>query len=279
MGKLSLILQATRGGKYDFQHMEREIYDIEMEVIRYERYTNALALVHYKPIDNTVTLPSFLPGQFVQIWVKPCNGVMLRRPISIFDGDSNHLSLLIQDAGKGTHSLLNAPIGSRFRMLLPLGNPFTLPTSEARPLLIGGGVGVAPLYALGKDLKAKGYTPTFLLGARSHSLFPNLELFRDLGTVHITTEDHSLGEQGYVTDHSCLTNHQYTHIFTCGPTPMMRAVSRWAKAEGIPTQASLENHMACGIGVCLCCVEPTVKGHKTVCHDGPVFDTEQLLWD
>lgn len=259
--------------------MDREIYDIEMELIARERYTDTLALAHYKPADERVSLPPFMPGQFVQIWIKDCNGVMLRRPISIFDGDTQHLSLLIQDAGRGTHKLLNDPLESHYQMLLPLGNSFSLPELGTSPLLIGGGVGVAPLYALGKALKAKGLIPTFLLGARSHSLFPNLDLFRALGTVHITTEDNSLGEKGYVTNHSCLTQHQYTNIYTCGPTPMMKAVSRWAKAHRIPTQASLENHMACGIGVCLCCVEPTIKGHRTVCQDGPVFSTDQLLWD
>ncbi len=259
--------------------MGREIFDIEMELISKEKYSNTLMLAHYKPVDTTISLPQFKPGQFVQVWIKGCDGVMLRRPISIYDGNEQSLSLLIQDAGRGTHMLLDVPIGSRNKMLLPLGNSFTLPPHDSRPLLIGGGVGIAPLFALGKSLKNRDILPTFLLGARSHNSFPDLTCFERFGTLLITTEDGSRGERGYVTQHSYLAEGQYTHIYMCGPTPMMKAVARWSKMMKIPAQASLENRMACGIGVCLCCVEPTIVGHKTVCHDGPVFDVNDLLWE
>lgn len=259
--------------------MMKKIFDIEMELIGREVYSDKLFLAHFAPIDQTLELPTCQPGQFVEVWIKNCDGVMLRRPISIYHASEKVLDLLIQDAGKGTKTLFDAPVGSRFHIMLPLGNSFHLPDLTDRPLLVGGGVGVAPMYALGCAMKAMGIEPTFLLGARSKMHFSDLSHFTSLGQLYITTEDGTLGEKGYVTQHSILQKDSFTHIYMCGPTPMMQAVARWAKKEGIPAQASLENHMACGIGVCLCCVEPTVRGHKTVCHDGPVFDTTELLWE
>ncbi|MBR8769554.1 Dihydroorotate dehydrogenase B (NAD(+)), electron transfer subunit [Porphyromonas levii] len=259
--------------------MKKDIFDIEMELVGREVYSDRLFLGHFAPTNGEQVVPICLPGQFVEIQVKNCDGVMLRRPISVYAATERTLDLLIQNAGKGTEVLCNAPVGSRFNILLPLGNTFRIPEAGARPLLVGGGVGVAPMYALGCAMKAKGIEPTFLLGARSAGHFSDLSHFESVGELFITTEDASLGEQGYVTQHSILRAQKFTHIYVCGPTPMMKAVARWAREEGIPSQASLENHMACGIGVCLCCVEPTVKGHKTVCNDGPVFDTTELLWD
>lgn len=259
--------------------MKKDIFDVEMELVDKEVYSDRLFLGSFAPTDQDQVLPNCLPGQFVEIWVKNCDGVMLRRPISIYAASERRLDLLIQNAGKGTEVLCNAPTGSRFNILLPLGNTFRMPEPTDRPLLVGGGVGVAPMYALGCAMKARGIEPTFLLGARSKEHFSDLSHFSDHGELYITTENASLGEQGFVTQHSVLKEHQFTHVYMCGPTPMMKAVALWAREEGIPAQASLENHMACGIGVCLCCVEPTVKGHKTVCHDGPVFDTTELLWD
>lgn len=259
--------------------MSKEIFDIKMELIGREVYSDTLFLGRFAPVDSNTQLPKFRPGQFVQVWVKGCDGVMLRRPISIYDITDNHLYLLVQSAGRATSLMSQSPIGTQYDILLPLGNSFTLPQSGDRPLLIGGGVGVAPLHALGKAMSEMGIAPTFLLGARSKKHFANLSHFEGLGELFVTTEDASLGEKGFVTDHSILSSGSFTYIYMCGPTPMMKAVARWAKANGIPAEASLENHMACGLGVCLCCVEPTLKGHQTVCHDGPVFDINQLLWE
>lgn len=259
--------------------MRKEIQDLEMELVEKEYYSNRLFLAHFVPVNQSMRVPSFLAGQFVEIRIQNCDGVILRRPISIYDGTDEELLLLIQNAGRGTSTLYNAPIGSKFDILLPLGNTFRMPEVGARPLLVGGGVGVAPMYALGKAMRARGIEPTFLLGARSQQHFCDLACFEHTGKLFLTTEDGSLGEQGFVTQHSALEGGLFTYVYTCGPTPMMKAVARWAREHGIPAQVSLENHMACGIGVCLCCVEPTVKGHKTVCNDGPVFDTTELLWD
>lgn len=259
--------------------MSKEIFDIKMELIGREVYSDTLFLGRFAPVDSNTQLPKFRPGQFVQVWVKGCDGVMLRRPISIYDITDNHLYLLVQSAGRATSLMSQSPLGTQYDILLPLGNSFSPPKPSDKPLLIGGGVGVAPLHALGKAIREIGITPTFLLGARSKKHFANLSHFEGLGELFVTTEDASLGEKGFVTDHSILSSGAFTHIYMCGPTPMMKAVARWAKANGIPAEASLENHMACGLGVCLCCVEPTLKGHQTVCHDGPVFDINQLLWE
>ncbi|MDO5016905.1 MAG: dihydroorotate dehydrogenase electron transfer subunit [Porphyromonas sp.] len=259
--------------------MAKSIFDVTLKLVHKEIYSDSLFKGRFAPVIEGTVLPAFEPGQFVQVWIKDCDGVMLRRPISIYDMQSDYIDLLIQKAGRGTAAMFDAPIGSRYNVLLPLGNSFRLPDTDAHPLLVGGGVGIAPLYALGKKLNANGISPTFLFGARSAGHFPDLAPFKSLGTLFTTTEDGSEGEKGLVTRHSVLQANQFTHIYTCGPTPMMKAVAAWARERHIPAQASLENMMACGMGVCLCCVEPTVAGHKTVCHDGPVFDTAELLWE
>ncbi len=143
---------------------------------------------------------------------------------------------------------------------------------------MGGGVGVAPLLWQGCKLKQDGSEPSFLLGARSAKDLLELDLFKKIGNVYVTTEDESEGEKGFVTNHSVLQREKFDAIQTCGPKPMMKAVARYAKANGISCEASLENMMACGLGACLCCVEKTVEGNLRVCQDGPVFNIDKLLW-
>ena len=138
-------------------------------------------------------------------------------------------------------------------------------------------MGVAPLLYLGAALKAQGVEPTFLLGGRSEKDVLELDLFKQYGRVCVTTEDGTLGEQGFVTNHSVL-GEQFDRIYTCGPTPMMKAVARYATEHGIECEASLENLMACGLGACLCCVEKTKEGNVCVCKEGPVFNIKRLLW-
>ena len=147
-----------------------------------------------------------------------------------------------------------------------------------RILLVGGGVGVAPLLYMGAQMAQVGCEPTFLLGARTAKDLLMLDVFRKYGRVCVTTEDGSEGEKGFVTNHSILQNERFDRISTCGPTPMMKAVARFAKEKGVECEASLENLMACGLGACLCCVEKTTEGNLCVCKDGPVFDVQRLLW-
>ena len=137
---------------------------------------------------------------------------------------------------------------------------------------------VAPLMFLGSSLCRMGCKPTFLLGARSGSDLVQLEHFESFGRVLLTTEDDSAGEKGFVTNHSVLASEKFDRICTCGPKPMMVAVARYASEHDICCEVSLENKMACGLGACLCCVEPTHEGNLCVCKQGPVFNINQLLW-
>lgn len=226
-------------------------------------------------------LPEMLPGQFVEVRVDNSPSTFLRRPISInnVDYDHNELWLLVAVVGDGTRQLQKLQKGNRLNCVLPLGNSFTMPTdSTQKVLLVGGGVGVAPLLYFGKRIKAMGGEPTFLLGARSAKDVLERELFEQVGRVLITTEDGSEGEKGFVTNHSVLAQEHFDRISTCGPKPMMMAVARYAFKNDIECEVSLENKMACGVGACLCCVEKTVEGNKCVCKEGPVMNIKKLTW-
>ncbi|MBR6600278.1 MAG: dihydroorotate dehydrogenase electron transfer subunit [Bacteroidaceae bacterium] len=226
-------------------------------------------------------LPEMLPGQFVEVRVDETPSVLLRRPISIhyYDKDANELGLLVQLIGNGTRWMATLRSGDVLNVVLPLGNGFTLPADKTvRPLLVGGGVGVAPLLYLGMRLKEMGVTPTFLLGSRTENELMQIVEFEKYGPVYITTENGAVGEQGYVTQHSVLAREQFGQVYTCGPKPMMVAVARWAKGVGVPCEVSLENKMACGVGACLCCVEDTKEGNVCVCKEGPVFSIDKLSW-
>lgn len=226
-------------------------------------------------------LPEMLPGQFVEVRVDNTPSTFLRRPISInnVDYDHNELWLLVAAVGDGTRQLQKLQKGDRLNCVLPLGNSFTMPTdSSEKVLLVGGGVGVAPLLYFGKCIKAMGGEPTFLLGVRSAKDVLERELFEQVGRVLITTEDGSEGEKGFVTNHSVLAQEHFDRISTCGPKPMMMAVARYAFKNDIECEVSLENKMACGVGACLCCVEKTVEGNKCVCKEGPVMNIKKLTW-
>lgn len=232
-------------------------------------------------LNDDKPLPEMLPGQFVEVRVDNSPSTFLRRPISInnVDHDRNELWLLVAAVGDGTRQLQKLQKGDRLNCMLPLGNSFTMPTDSAQKvLLVGGGVGVAPLLYFGKRIKEMGGEPTFLLGARSAKDVLERELFEQVGRVLITTEDGSEGEKGFVTNHSVLAQEHFDRISTCGPKPMMMAVARYAFKNDIECEVSLENKMACGVGACLCCVEKTVEGNKCVCKEGPVMNIKKLTW-
>ena len=247
-------------------------------------------------------LPEMMPGQFVNIHVEDSPTTFLRRPISInfVDVSRNELWLLVAAVGEGTKHMAKLKAGDTLNCLFPLGNGFSdlaaiksvicgdaaafssceKPDDDQRlrVLLVGGGVGVAPVLYQGAEIKRQGGEPVFLLGARSAKDLLELDLFRNFGKVYVTTEDASAGEKGFVTNHSVLQREHFDFIQTCGPTPMMKAVARFAKEKDIPCEVSLENMMACGLGACLCCVEKTVDGNLCVCKEGPVFNIKKLLW-
>lgn len=226
-------------------------------------------------------LPEMSPGQFAQLRIDDSKDTFLRRPISLHhvDFERNEVSFLIQKVGKGTASLWEKRPGSTLNAILPLGNGFTMPKSlNQRFLLVGGGVGIAPLLFMGEAMQKIGVRPTFLLGARSKSDLVMLDKYRACGDVYLTTEDGSEGEKGFVTQHSILQKEKFDSIAVCGPKPMMMAMAYYARRAETQCEVSLENMMACGLGACLCCVEDTKDGNVCVCKEGPVFNIEKLKW-
>ncbi len=230
-------------------------------------------------------LPEMMPGQFVEVRIDGSPSTFLRRPISInfVDRENNELWLMVAMVGEGTRSLQALKAGDTLNCVLPLGTGFTMPEflGNAKSfLLVGGGVGIAPLLYLGSVLK-NNYSDiavTFLLGGRSAKDLLLLSEFEKYGRVLVTTEDGTMGEKGFVTNHSILQQEHFDMIQCCGPTPMMKAVARYAYKSGTACEVSLENLMACGLGACLCCVEKTVEGNLCVCKEGPVFNVKRLLW-
>ena len=253
-------------------------YILDLKVNSVEALSDKHVLIKLTPSEP---LPEMLPGQFVEVRVDDSPSTFLRRPISInnVDYERNELWLLVAAVGDGTRRLQQLRSGDTLNCVLPLGNSFTLPEKPgAKVLLVGGGVGVAPLLYLGRKIKAMGMQPTFLLGARTAKDVLEKPLFEEVGRVLITTEDGSEGEKGFVTNHSVLASENFDLISTCGPKPMMMAVARYAYKNDIECEVSLENKMACGVGACLCCVEKTVEGNKCVCKDGPVMNIKKLSW-
>ncbi|GHV14739.1 dihydroorotate dehydrogenase B (NAD(+)), electron transfer subunit [Bacteroidia bacterium] len=254
---------------------------LDLVVTENSRLNQNYCLIKLTTTDNTL-LPDMYPGQFVEVRVDGSPATYLRRPISVnfVDKDKNELWLLVQAIGDGTRAMCEYKVNDIVNLLFPLGNTFTLPTkdSEQELLLIGGGVGTAPMLFLGACLKAQGFSPKFLLGARSKNDLLQLDDFSKYGEVFCTTEDGSFGEKGYVTDHTVLKSTRFSAIYTCGPKPMMVAVAKYAHSNGIQCEVSLENMMACGFGVCLCCVEKTHEGNVCVCTEGPVFNIDKLTW-
>ncbi len=256
--------------------MKKCILDLTVRAM--EKVSEKYVLIR---LTDDKPLPDMRPGQFVEVRADGTADTYLRRPISInfVDRDANELWLLVAMIGDGTRAIGCVSAGCKLNCVLPLGNGFTMPHTQAeRVLLVGGGVGVAPLLYMGAEMRRMGCEPVFLLGARRAADLLMIGEFAKYGRVCVTTEDGSAGEKGFVTNHSVLTAERFDRIATCGPKPMMMAVARYAHGEGIECEVSLENTMACGIGACLCCVEKTVAGNLCVCKAGPVFNIKKLLW-
>lgn len=250
----------------------------DLTVVSVEHINDRYVLIK---LTREEPLPEIQPGQFVEVRVDGSPATFLRRPISVnfVDYGANQLWLLVAAIGDGTRRLARLRAGDVLNCMFPLGNSFTMPSDSAeKVLLVGGGVGVAPLLYFGKCLNDAGCRPVFLLGARSKGDLLMLDEFARYGEVCVTTEDGTAGERGFVTNHSVLDKVRFDRISTCGPKPMMVAVARYAKAKGIECEASLENMMACGLGACLCCVEKTTEGNLCVCKEGPVMNIKKLLW-
>ncbi|MDR0971497.1 MAG: dihydroorotate dehydrogenase electron transfer subunit [Bacteroidales bacterium] len=220
-------------------------------------------------------LPEIKPGQFVEILIKDKKDVLLRRPISIHDvsKENNQISLVIQIVGKGTEELSKIEMGNSLNLIFPLGNGFSLIGNKV--LLIGGGVGAAPLLYLARCLKEKGTAFNTLIGSRDTIQLFNKDKFSDLGPLHIATENGSCGFKGLVTEHPIMEE-DFDAVYCCGPTIMMQKVASIMEKRNIPCFVSLEHKMACGFGVCLCCVVDTDTGNKRTCINGPVFLSSEL---
>lgn len=225
-------------------------------------------------------LPEVKPGQFAEVLVHNSTTTYLRRPLSIYDVDyeQNAMSFLVKKVGDGTKALAKLNAGDILNVIYPLGNFFSEP-KEKKALLVGGGVGIAPMLLLARSLKSKGFQPDTLIGGRTKLDILEPEKYAQFGEVFVTTDDGSAGIKGLVTSHPSLGKNisSYSMIYACGPDPMMKAVAKVAENMNIPCEISLENTMACGIGACLCCVVETIDGNKTTCIEGPVFNSKKLL--
>ena len=210
------------------------------------------------------------PGQFVNIRLE---GKFLRRPISVCDYDGETLTIIYKVVGSGTEQMSRMVPGDKLDILTGLGNGYDLTLSGDAPVLIGGGVGVPPMYNLCKKLVAQGKHPAVILGFNTKSEVFYEEAFRALGAdVTVTTVDGSRGVKGFVTN---ALPESYTYFYTCGPEPMLKAVYRATATSG---QMSFEERMGCGFGACMGCSCKTLSGYKRICKEGPVMKKEELLW-
>lgn len=220
------------------------------------------------------------PGQFVQVLVPDAQHVFLRRPFSIHDWDEGKqiMSLYIKVVGEGSRRLSQLWPGTILNIIYPLGNGFRIKSDIRALFLVGGGCGAAPLFFLAKTLQKKGIPFRVLLGAKTARELVKVHEFRKLALTDVATEDGSEGFHGFVTDHPLVQSAQeaFDQVIACGPEMMMKQVWKIFQAKKVPVQVSLEHLMACGFGVCLCCVVATQQGNVCTCTDGPVFDAEKL---
>ncbi|MDY6121640.1 MAG: dihydroorotate dehydrogenase electron transfer subunit [Porphyromonas sp.] len=258
----------------------RQKYRQVVEVVRVTHRDGAYFLLELS-CDRRVDLRQIQPGQFVEVAV-PNRKFMLRRPISICDIEVEHsrLLLLIDAVGEGTQLICQVREGDSLDLIFPLGKGFALPKhSKATPLLIGGGVGIAPMVYLTRCIWQKlGVKPDVLLGAKTAACLDISGRVEPISTLHLCTDDGSLGFRGFVSEHPLWNEKKHSHVYVCGPNSMMKAIARKVGGPDVYAEFSLENKMACGIGACLCCVEHTTTGNRCVCTEGPVFNLNELRW-
>ena len=226
----------------------------------------------YKMVLGGDTSAITASGQFVNIQLA---GKFLRRPISVCDYDDSTLTIVYKVVGKGTAQMSDMTAGEELDILTGLGNGYDLTLSGSKPVLLGGGVGVPPMYNLAKKLIAQGKDVSVILGFNTKSEIFYEEEFKKLGcTVTVTTVDGSYGVKGFVT--TALESMDYTYFYTCGPEPMLKAVYKTSVTSG---QMSFEERMGCGFGACMGCSCKTLTGYKRICKEGPVMKKEEILWD
>ena len=211
------------------------------------------------------------PGQFINIQLA---GKYLRRPISICDWSDTDITIIYKVVGSGTQQMSEMKVGEKLDVLVGLGNGYNTEKSGDAPVLLGGGVGVPPMYGLCKALRAQGKDVKVILGFNTKDEVFYEQQFKDLGAqVTVTTADGSYGTRGFVTD--ALVTMDYSYFFTCGPMPMFLAIEKVATTSG---QYSFEERMGCGFGACMGCSCKTKYGNKRICKDGPVLEREEIVW-
>lgn len=225
----------------------------------------------YKMVVRGDTSAITNAGQFVNIKI---DGLFLRRPISVCDLDGDLLTIIYKVVGKGTEEMSKMDIGDTLDILTGLGNGYDLKVAGDKPLLIGGGVGVPPMYLLCKKLIAQGKKVSVILGFNDINELFFVDEFKSLGAeVFVTTVNGTFGIKGFVTD--AMKDLDYSYFYTCGPEPMLKAVFNTSKTSG---QFSFEERMGCGFGACMGCSCKTVTGNKRICKEGPVLNKEDILW-
>lgn len=239
------------------------IYTVrKVEQLTYDTYEMAL-------MGDTSWLKA--PGQFVNIKI---DGLFLRRPLSVCDIDKEGIIVIFKVVGQGTKALSRMKQGTQLDILCDLGNGYNIGIDFAKPLIIGGGCGVPPLYYLAKTLIAKGLVPNVILGFNSKQDVFYENKFTDLGCkVVVCCVDGSYGNKGYATD--VMDEFEYDYIFSCGPEPMLKAVYEKSQCDA---QFSFEERMGCGFGACMGCTCKTKYGYKRICKDGPVLYKEEIVW-
>ena len=251
-------------------------YQLNLQVQRVNHLSNGLIHMELVPA-NGEKLPPMQPGQFVEVAVDKAK-VLLNRPFSIYNATDSVLELLIKPLGRGSEAMGLYEAGDSMRVIAPLGRGFDLPEQPCKVLLVGGGVGVAPMLYVARALNEKGLRPVLVYGERTAPDAQLKERLSEYADLEICTDDGTEGFHGLVTNHKAVAEGTPDHMLVCGPAPMMKAMHQIASERGIDAQFSLENKMACGLGACLCCVEQTTTGNRCVCTDGPVFKAEELPW-
>jgi dihydroorotate dehydrogenase electron transfer subunit len=249
----------------------------------------------YKVVSNKKLCPHFYrlsidapplarktaAGQFIHIRIKDGLEPFFRRPFSVYRAQK-HVEILYEVVGKGTAMLADKKKGDDLDILGPLGRPFSMPPKGTKQvIMIAGGVGIAPFLILSDSLKKKGYQMLLLYGGRSRGHIYDMKEFRKNGcTIHIATNDGSVGTKGYVSAlfPKVKPDPRTNFVYTCGPRPMILSVQKFAKKHRLDGETSCEEVMACGLGACLGCAIQTTSGYKTVCHDGPVFDLQEVVF-
>ena len=240
---------------------------VQFEIVSNKRLTANVLRMELSGDVSAITAP----GQFVEIKIDDC---FLRRPISVCDVKDGRLTIIYKTVGKGTDKMSELSSGKTLDILTGLGNGYDLAPSGERPLLVGGGVGVPPLYYLAEKLIEKGVKPVVVIGFNTKEEVFLREEFASLGLeVYVATADGSEGVKGFVTD--VIKNLDYTHFYACGPMPMFKAMEKTVKTDG---QYSFEARMGCGFGACMGCSIMTKNGSKRVCKEGPVFMREEVIW-